>query len=166
MGRLITMGDIFSNSNQYKGVFRVSMCGGAQEIEQISRDGSQYSLSTGILPPLGAARSNRRIKLPPFIISPYGPRYRFFQYSLSLPLSLSTYICIYTSKNCCKRGIWAYYLRYFFLWYKRYTDTSYVGHWEEGEGNWETSLFDTNSTYIYSVFDLGKRGKGIGDPKQ
>ncbi|KAF8393267.1 hypothetical protein HHK36_021508 [Tetracentron sinense] len=55
-----------------RGVFGVSMCG--EEIEQMSRDGSHYSLSTGILPSLGA-RSNRRVKLRRFIISPYDRRY-------------------------------------------------------------------------------------------
>lgn len=50
------------------------MCG-QEEIEQLSRDGSHYSLSTGILPSLGA-RSNRRVKLRSFIISPYDRRYR------------------------------------------------------------------------------------------
>ncbi|CAK9135605.1 unnamed protein product [Ilex paraguariensis] len=60
------------------GVFRVSMCGSAEEIEQLSRDGSHYSLSTGILPSLGA-RSNRRVKLRSFIISPYYRRYRAWE---------------------------------------------------------------------------------------
>ncbi|KAF8393268.1 hypothetical protein HHK36_021509 [Tetracentron sinense] len=59
-----------------RGVFGVSMCG--EEIEQMSRDGSHYSLSTGILPSLGA-RSNRRVKLRRFIISPYDPRYRTWE---------------------------------------------------------------------------------------
>uniref|UniRef100_A0A5B7AY82 Potassium channel n=1 Tax=Davidia involucrata TaxID=16924 RepID=A0A5B7AY82_DAVIN len=68
------MADMCSN----RGVFRVSMCGAQQEIEQMSRDGSHYSLSTGILPSLGA-RSNRRIKLRKFIISPYDRRYRAWE---------------------------------------------------------------------------------------
>ncbi|KAG6523679.1 hypothetical protein ZIOFF_013554 [Zingiber officinale] len=42
---------------------------------EISRDDSHYSLSTGILPSLGA-RSNRRVKLRRFIVSPYDRRYR------------------------------------------------------------------------------------------
>lgn len=57
-----------------RGGFRVSVCG-QEEIEQLSRDGSHYSLSTGILPSLGA-RSSRRIKLRRFILSPYDHRYR------------------------------------------------------------------------------------------
>lgn len=56
------------------GGFRVSMCG-HQEIEQLSREGSHYSLSTGVLPSLGA-RSHRRVRLRRFIISPYDRRYR------------------------------------------------------------------------------------------
>ncbi|KAF8400701.1 hypothetical protein HHK36_014001 [Tetracentron sinense] len=59
-----------------KGAFGVSMCG--QEIEQMSRDGSHYSLSSGILPSLGA-RTNRRVKLRRFIISPYDRRYRAWE---------------------------------------------------------------------------------------
>ncbi|KAH7848608.1 hypothetical protein Vadar_005096 [Vaccinium darrowii] len=61
------------------GRFGVSMCGVSEkEIEQISRDGSHYSLSTGILPSLGA-RSNRRVKLSRFTISPYDRRYRAWE---------------------------------------------------------------------------------------
>ncbi|XP_042000316.1 potassium channel AKT1-like [Salvia splendens] len=73
------MADVYGNSRG-GGLLRVSMCGDAQarEIEQLSREGSQYSLSTGILPSLGA-RSNRRIRLPPFIVSPYDRRYRAWQ---------------------------------------------------------------------------------------
>lgn len=69
------MAQIFDNNPNNNG-FRVSLCGGAQELEQMSRDGSQYSLTTAILPSLGA-RSNRRVKLRNFIISPYDRRYRF-----------------------------------------------------------------------------------------
>ncbi|TKY54907.1 Potassium channel AKT1 [Spatholobus suberectus] len=54
----------------------MSVCG--QEELELSRDGSHYSLSTGILPSLGA-KSNRRIKLRPFIISPYDRRYRIWE---------------------------------------------------------------------------------------
>lgn len=57
--------------------FRVSVCG-QEEIEQLSRDGSHYSLSTGILPSLGA-RSSRRIQLRSFILSPYDHRYRIWE---------------------------------------------------------------------------------------
>lgn len=65
-----------------RGVFRVSVCG-QEELEQLSRDGSHYSLSTGILPSLGA-RSNRRVKLNRFIISPYHRRYRIWETFLVL----------------------------------------------------------------------------------
>lgn len=44
-------------------------------MEQLSRDGSHYSLSGGILPSLGA-RSSRSVKLRCFIISPFDARYR------------------------------------------------------------------------------------------
>lgn len=79
------MAEIFGseNNNNKKnnnGLFRVSMCGDGEELEQISREGSQYSLTTGILPSLGA-RSNRRFKLHNFIVSPYDRRYRFHLYS-------------------------------------------------------------------------------------
>ncbi|RAL37244.1 hypothetical protein DM860_004166 [Cuscuta australis] len=60
------------------GFFQVPLCGDTQELEQSSRDGSHYSLSTGILPPLGA-RSNRRVKLRRFIVSPYDRRYRAWE---------------------------------------------------------------------------------------
>ena len=47
------------------------------EVERISMDerSSYSSLSSGILPSLGA-RSNRKTKLRPFIISPFDARYR------------------------------------------------------------------------------------------
>ncbi|XP_047164582.1 potassium channel AKT1 [Vigna umbellata] len=54
------------------------MLGCGQEEIELSRDGSHYSLSTGILPSLGA-KSNRRIKLRRFILSPYGRRYRIWE---------------------------------------------------------------------------------------
>lgn len=64
----------------------MAMCG--QELEQMSSvdQGSQYSLSDGILPSLGAAsRNHRKPKLRRFIISPFDPHYK----SLSLSISLS-----------------------------------------------------------------------------
>ncbi|KAJ0260291.1 Ankyrin repeat-containing domain-containing protein [Hirschfeldia incana] len=48
------------------------------EIEQLSRESSHFSLSTGILPSLGA-RSNRRIKLKRFVVSPYDHNYRIWE---------------------------------------------------------------------------------------
>ncbi|KAL0345108.1 UNVERIFIED_CONTAM: Potassium channel AKT1 [Sesamum radiatum] len=74
------MGDAYANGGGGL-LLRVSMCGGgaeAREIEQLSREGSHYSLSTGILPSLGA-RSNLRVKLRSFIVSPYDRRYRAWQ---------------------------------------------------------------------------------------
>ncbi|EYU27297.1 hypothetical protein ABFS82_10G089300 [Erythranthe guttata] len=74
------MEDVYGGGGGGRRMFGASMCGGAQteEIEQFSREGSHYSLSTGILPSLGA-RSNRRIKLRSFIISPYDRRYRAWE---------------------------------------------------------------------------------------
>ncbi|KAI3869328.1 hypothetical protein MKW92_014758 [Papaver armeniacum] len=72
------------------GVFRVKMCG--EEIaEQMSMDGSHYSLSSGILPPLGA-RSNRRLKLRRFIISPYDQNYRYWQNFLVLLVAYTAWV--------------------------------------------------------------------------
>ncbi|KAI3781881.1 hypothetical protein L2E82_11909 [Cichorium intybus] len=79
--RSLNMAEIFGTDNNLQKknrVFRVSMCGDAKELEQMSRDGSQYSLTTGILPSLGA-RSNRRVKLRNFIVSPYDRRYRTWE---------------------------------------------------------------------------------------
>ena len=56
------------------GLCKSSLCR-QEEVEQLSRDGSHYSLSTGILPSLGG-KSTRRVKLRRFIISPYDRRYR------------------------------------------------------------------------------------------
>ncbi|KAL5783168.1 hypothetical protein ACOSP7_008197 [Xanthoceras sorbifolium] len=59
-----------------------SLCGQEdKEMEALSRDeGSQYSITAGILPSLGAtARSCRRIVLRPFIISPFDSRYRAWE---------------------------------------------------------------------------------------
>lgn len=68
-------------------MFKGVMCGEQveREIEQISRDGSHYSLTTTILPSLGA-RSNRRVQLRHFIISPYDRLYRY--------LPISPFFCI------------------------------------------------------------------------
>ncbi|KAJ9548610.1 hypothetical protein OSB04_021153 [Centaurea solstitialis] len=80
------MAEIFGNDNnnnnllkkKKNGGFRVSMCGDGQELEQMSIDGSHYSLTTGILPALGA-RTNRRAKLRNYIISPHDRRYRAWE---------------------------------------------------------------------------------------
>ncbi|CAH9144306.1 unnamed protein product [Cuscuta epithymum] len=72
------MADVISNRRRRRGVLGVTICGVAEEIEELSRDGSQFSLTTGILPSLGA-RSSRRIQLRRFTISPYDRRYRIWE---------------------------------------------------------------------------------------
>jgi hypothetical protein len=59
------------------GTSQMARCGpwGGGLERELSRDGSHYSISSGILPSLGA-RSNRRVKLRPFVVSPYDRRYR------------------------------------------------------------------------------------------
>ncbi|KAK8660541.1 hypothetical protein V6N13_051465 [Hibiscus sabdariffa] len=65
-------------------MFRGSVeCRQEDEIEQLSRESSHYSLTTGILPALGG-RSIRRIKLRSYIISPYDRRYRVWETFLVL----------------------------------------------------------------------------------
>ncbi|KAJ4843481.1 RAC-alpha serine/threonine-protein kinase [Turnera subulata] len=72
-----------------RGMFKVSVCG--QEEFELSRDGSQYSLNTGILPSLGA-RSNRRVQLKKLIISPYDRRYRIWQTFLVLLVAYTAWV--------------------------------------------------------------------------
>ncbi|XP_047332651.1 potassium channel AKT1-like [Impatiens glandulifera] len=67
------------------------MCGTAEEMERMSRDGSHFSFSTGILPSLGA-RSNRTVKLRPFIISPYDHRYRVWRTFLVILVLYSAWV--------------------------------------------------------------------------
>nr|XP_010925144.1 LOW QUALITY PROTEIN: potassium channel AKT1-like [Elaeis guineensis] len=75
-----------------KGVFDmpVMMCGKGAEME-LSRDGSHYSLSSGILPSLGAM-TNRRIKLRRFIVSPYERRYRSWETFLIILVIYSAWV--------------------------------------------------------------------------
>ncbi|XP_008809499.1 potassium channel AKT1-like isoform X2 [Phoenix dactylifera] len=75
-----------------KGVFNmpVMMCGREAETE-LSRDGSHYSLSSGILPSLGAM-SNRRVKLRRFIVSPYERRYRYWETFLIILVIYSAWV--------------------------------------------------------------------------
>lgn len=40
-------------------------------MDSMSKDGSQYSLSVSVLPSLGPNRTNRKVKLRRFIISPF-----------------------------------------------------------------------------------------------
>lgn len=66
--------------------------GDAHALErEMSRDGSHYSLSSGILPSLGA-RSNRRVKLRRFIISPYDRRYRLWETFLIVLVVYSAWV--------------------------------------------------------------------------
>nr|CAI77627.1 potassium uptake channel [Zea mays] len=74
---------------------RVASCGpwgdrAALESE-LSWDGSHYSISSGILPSLGA-RSNRRVKLRPFIVSPYDRRYRCWETFLIILVVYSAWV--------------------------------------------------------------------------
>lgn len=77
-------------------VLRSSMCGrggeGAEDQQHPRDDGSHYSLTAGLLPPLGAtAFKTRHVKLRPFIVSPFDPRYKFTLppfLSFLLPFSL------------------------------------------------------------------------------
>ncbi|KAG6470990.1 hypothetical protein ZIOFF_072081 [Zingiber officinale] len=74
-------------------VFNMSlamMCGIKAE-KEISSDGSHYSLSIGILPSLGA-RSNRRVKLRRFIVSPYDRRYRAWEIFLIVLVVYSAWV--------------------------------------------------------------------------
>ncbi|MQM06528.1 hypothetical protein Taro_039352 [Colocasia esculenta] len=66
-----------------KGVLDYAMCLHHEGEKELSRDGSQYSLSNAILPSLGA-RSTRRVKLRKFIISPHDRRYRAWETFLIL----------------------------------------------------------------------------------
>ncbi|KAI6681739.1 hypothetical protein NL676_035620 [Syzygium grande] len=66
------------------GVLGVSRACGQEELQGLSRDGSHDSLSSSILPSLGA-RSSRRIKLRRFIVSPYD---RYYRHRHFLPFSL------------------------------------------------------------------------------
>lgn len=76
-------------------MFKVPViCGTELEREiELSRDGSHYSLTTGILPSLGA-RSNRRVQLRNFIISPYSRWYRYllFRYFINFRRSVETVV--------------------------------------------------------------------------
>nr|XP_009601875.1 potassium channel AKT1-like isoform X3 [Nicotiana tomentosiformis] len=74
--------------------FGVSICGAAaKEIEQLSRDGRHYSLSTGILPSLGARTTNRTVKLRRFIIHPSDHHYRAWQSFLAALVIYTAWVC-------------------------------------------------------------------------
>jgi ankyrin repeat protein len=59
--------------------------------EQMSAKESYFTTSSGMLPSLGA-RSNRRVKLQRFIISPYDPRYRAWETFLILLVIYSAWV--------------------------------------------------------------------------
>ncbi|KAL8456538.1 hypothetical protein ACS0TY_034671 [Phlomoides rotata] len=69
------MEDVFGKMGLLRGSI---LCGAHSPSQEEGSHHSSYSLSTGILPSLGA-RSNRRIQLPSFILSPYDRRYRVWQ---------------------------------------------------------------------------------------
>uniref|UniRef100_A0A1U7VYT4 Potassium channel n=1 Tax=Nicotiana sylvestris TaxID=4096 RepID=A0A1U7VYT4_NICSY len=86
------MGD--ERGNRLWGFGGVSICGAtAKEIEQLSRDGSHYSLSTGILPSLGARTTNRTVKLRRFIIHPSDHHYRAWQSFLAALVIYTAWVC-------------------------------------------------------------------------
>uniref|UniRef100_A0A0D9V3I5 Potassium channel n=1 Tax=Leersia perrieri TaxID=77586 RepID=A0A0D9V3I5_9ORYZ len=77
--RRVGAGDAFEASELSRdGRRRMPACGPWGNERELSRDGSHYSISSAILPSLGA-RSSRRIKLRRFIVSPYDRRYRVWE---------------------------------------------------------------------------------------
>lgn len=71
---------------------RLMFCGGREEEEggsckaeegdrlpSLTKEDSQYSLSVSVLPSLGTTRSNRKVKLRRFILSPFDPHYRSWE---------------------------------------------------------------------------------------
>ncbi|PIA45885.1 hypothetical protein AQUCO_01600259v1 [Aquilegia coerulea] len=64
-----------------KGLFRLPVCGHHQEMEPSSRGGSLYSLSHGVLPPLGAVNWGKR-HFPKYILSPCDGNYRIWMHFL------------------------------------------------------------------------------------
>lgn len=129
-------------------VLPMAMCG--QEELDISRDGSQYSLTTGILPSLGA-RSNRRVQLRPLIISPYDRRYRFplhpstFSLLVFLTNTLDTYIhrfCFYHHHRLMKTSITFPLFRIFF------SPFSFLLRFREREKFAFVALFLTEATSL------------------
>ncbi|KAI3973266.1 hypothetical protein MKW92_022608 [Papaver armeniacum] len=70
---------------------REKMSGKEMEEDMSVDNGSHYSLSSGILPALGA-RTNRTLKLRRFIISPYDPYYRIWQYFLIFLVAYTAWV--------------------------------------------------------------------------
>ncbi|KAL5190075.1 Potassium channel AKT1 [Glycine soja] len=65
------------------------------EFDQMTNEGSQYSLTGIPLPPLGAtsAGHSRRHKLRSYIVSPYNPRYRLWNTFLVLLVFYTAFVC-------------------------------------------------------------------------
>ncbi|KAL9233895.1 hypothetical protein vseg_008830 [Gypsophila vaccaria] len=76
--------------------WKVKARGVEEEINEGSIDGtgSQYSYSNGILPSLGA-RSNRRVVLSTYIVSPFDPRYRMWETYLVLLVFYTAWVSPY-----------------------------------------------------------------------
>ncbi|KAG8077394.1 hypothetical protein GUJ93_ZPchr0007g5451 [Zizania palustris] len=97
-GRRVGAGDAFEASELSRDGRRLPACGPwgdngayAGVERELSRDGSHYSISSAILPSLGA-RSNRRIRLGRFIISPYDRRYRVWETFLIVLVVYSSWV--------------------------------------------------------------------------
>lgn len=69
------------------------ICGESVSVgdEQMSAQDSHYTYASGMLPSLGA-RSNRRVKLGRFLISPYDPRYRAWETFLIVLVIYSAWV--------------------------------------------------------------------------
>ncbi|KAL5228796.1 hypothetical protein ABZP36_017061 [Zizania latifolia] len=97
--RRVGAGDAFEASERSREGRRMPACGpwgnraqGTAGLErELSLDGSHYSISSAILPSLGA-RSNRRIKLRRFVISPYDRRYRIWEIFLIVLVVYSAWV--------------------------------------------------------------------------
>ncbi|GER35981.1 potassium channel [Striga asiatica] len=144
------MGDLYSGGG---GLFRVSMCGGgaeAREIEQLSREGSQYSLSTGILPSLGA-RSNRRVTL--FTVHCAA----CFNYLLAARYhdKQKTWIGA-VMENFTEQSLW---VRYVTSVYWSITTLTTVGYGDLHAENTREMIFDL----FYMLFNLGLMAYLIGN---
>jgi len=71
-----------------------AMCGyeAKEEQQELARDESHYSISSSILPPLGARSHHRRAKLRRFIISPYDRRYRAWESFLVVLVAYTAWV--------------------------------------------------------------------------
>ncbi|XP_010925257.1 potassium channel AKT1 [Elaeis guineensis] len=71
-----------------------AMCGyeAREEQQELARDESHYSISSNILPPLGARSHHRRAKLRWFIVSPYDRRYRSWEVFLVVLVAYTAWV--------------------------------------------------------------------------